>query len=128
MSTIFNESKFKAELSGFTGTEEFYKNPMFPGCCYTEGVKFLARECQAYWLIDAVFSYVGKLRKHDDWFYPVKLEERENDWLLRIGDIDNPLKIEQVIEFSDFPLKDLKLFLANNEGGLGWTLMLPSEY
>lgn len=51
-------------LAGFSGTEYWYKYPL-PGCTFTDGVQFIAREYGAYWLIDLVFSYQCKpaLRK-----------------------------------------------------------------
>jgi len=45
-----------AALAHFTGTTQWYRNPMFPAYTYTDGVKFLAEEAGEYWLIDYVFS------------------------------------------------------------------------
>jgi hypothetical protein len=51
------------DLNGFTGSEQFYRHSMVKNFTYTEGVKYLAEEAEAYWLIDAIASYQPKLQK-----------------------------------------------------------------
>lgn len=58
------------ELSQFTGDLERYQS-INPKLIYTPGVNYLAQEAEAYWLIDAIASYVPskKLQKairHDE--------------------------------------------------------------
>lgn len=115
-------------LDGFHGSDIFYKNPLFRQCEYTEGVKAMAEQAGAYWLIDAIFSYEPRLTRSGDWFFAVRLENRGDDWLLQIGDNESPFKIQQVIEFSDFPVDSFKLFIDWDGFKEKWVLMLPGEY
>lgn len=46
------------DLSPFTGTEHWYKH-WLGGLLYTDGVKYVADQAGAYWLIDAIASYQG---------------------------------------------------------------------
>ena len=47
----------RIDLSGFTGTENWYRYAMMPRFTYTDGVKYLAEQAKAYWLLDAIFSW-----------------------------------------------------------------------
>lgn len=111
------------ELKQFTGSERFFKNPLFRGFVYTEGVQFLAERAGAYWLIDYILSY-----QHDR-----KIKEQPFQvWVIRVKDDrsatitvedgnKNPVQRFE-LEFTDFPLKECSLWFI--EG----TLLLPSEY
>ena len=48
-----------ADLDMFTGTENYWKNcfGLCFGLIYTDGIKYLAENGGAYWLIDAISSY-----------------------------------------------------------------------
>src|SRR3989304_933089 len=49
-------SRIMTDLSQFTGTETWWKHPIFRSYTYTDGVKYVADSCKAYWLIDAILS------------------------------------------------------------------------
>lgn len=49
-----------SELGMFTGTEQYHKLSLFGKFLCTDGVKFVADEGKAYWLIDAIASYMRK--------------------------------------------------------------------
>ncbi len=49
------------ELEQFHGTEKWYRH--FTGLVYTDGIKYLAENAGAYWLIDLVGAYQPYLRK-----------------------------------------------------------------
>jgi hypothetical protein len=63
-------------LEHFCGSEEYYKH--FLGLLYTEGVKYLAENAEAYWLIDAIVSYQPRLRK-------VRSLSEFQLWFLHVG-------------------------------------------
>lgn len=123
----------QAKYAEFTGADEWHRVAFTKGTgIFTSGVKAMAEAEKAYWLIDAIFSYLPKLEKSGDYFFPIRLTRvKDNNFLLTIGDDDNPFVIKQEIEHSDFP-GDFKLYLAQShhdeEGLYTWTLMLPSEY
>lgn len=42
----------QTELDAFVGTENIYQHPF--GIYYTDGIKYLATQGQAFWLLDAI--------------------------------------------------------------------------
>ena len=97
---------------------------------YTEGVRQLAEEQGAYWLIDAIASYQPGIERRDARLRDFQL------WNLKVKDSKAKLEcwadtgpgeravVKQFIEFTDFPEGELKLYL---ERGERMTLMLPEE-
>lgn len=120
--------KTEQDLNQFTGTEHYYKHPLF-GFNYTDGVKYMAEKAGAYWLLDAIGSYqMGKIRavpfqiwrleKADNALFPIK-----NGAILTMKeDCDMPVLIKQEIEYTDFPLESIELWLIDG------VLLLKSEY
>ncbi|MEG4350250.1 hypothetical protein QUA74_10960 [Microcoleus sp. LAD1_D3] len=122
-------------LQHFCGTEEYYKH--FLGIQYTDGVKYLAKNAECYWLIDAIASHqLRARRKHSLTEFQV--------WFLHVGNTHEFIKprspnaavltcwedsptpetqpvIIQQIPFTDFPLPEIKLYLQEK------VLLLPSE-
>jgi hypothetical protein len=116
----------QAELAQFTGTTQWYKH-WLKRFVYTDGVKYLAEQGNAYWLIDAIASHQTKqlledqmLREFQIWTLKVNLEEKTAT-LVCERDTDDTV-LTQDIDFTDFPLAEVKLYLT--EG----VLMLTSEY
>lgn len=104
-----------AEFSEFTGSEHWYKH-LF-GQHYTDGVKFMAEKYQAYWLIDAIFSYI---RKEEFQIWTLEVAEAQGFLSMR-EDTQLPFIVTQRIPFTDFPTGIFKLYF---EAGI---LFLPSE-
>jgi hypothetical protein len=102
------------EFAGYTGTEEYFKH-LF-GIVYTDGVQAVAEKYKAYWLIDAVASHQGKMKKEPFQLWTL------NGVLTMSTDSDQPILVSQEIPFTDFPSGELKLYLCDG------VLMLPSEY
>ncbi|MEG3935734.1 MULTISPECIES: DUF6876 family protein [unclassified Microcoleus] len=129
-------------LKHFSGTEQYFKHWL--GIQYTDGVKYLADNAQAYWLIDAIASHQPRARRIHSltefqlWFLHVGnahefIKPRSlrggtpspNDAVLTCWE-DSPTAetkpaIIQQIPMTDFPLTDIKLFLQDK------VLLLPSE-
>lgn len=110
-------------LAQFSGTECYYKHWL--GLKLTDGAHYLS-ENGAGWLIDAIASYQTKtwlasepmLREIQFW----KLTVHADSSATLICERDtNDIAITQEIEYTDFPLPEIKLYLSNN------VLMLPSE-
>lgn len=90
---------------------------------YTEGVQFLARQAGAYWLIDLVASWMPDPRLVGEEFVVWKLTVQPDHTAIAIADDGNGNELtRQEIEFTDFPLEEISLYLTNS------TLLLPSEY
>jgi hypothetical protein len=111
-------------LSQFQGSEVFLRH--LTGAVYTEGVRFVAQTCGAFWLIDEVlFGQMDrrirrnpKLREIQFWTLRVKdgsavLTCREDDGI--------PPAYTKQIPYTDFPEGDFDLWFENR------TLHLPQE-
>ena len=108
------------DLNQFTGSEFIYKH--WSGRLqYTDGIRYLAGEAKAYWLIDAIASYQdGKLP--DDFQLWELIVQNDKAVLTCRADSNLPALVTQNIEFTDFPLQSIKLYV---ESGV---LLLPSEH
>src|ERR1700722_17043539 len=111
------------DLDMFTGSDEFFRH--WTGrLVYTQGVKYMAEQGGAYWLIDAIASYQGepavKGEEFQLWVLTVNLDQK-NATLTCAADSGVPPLVNQENEFTDFPLASIKLYVEND------VLMLPSE-
>lgn len=117
------------DLRHFSGSTQFFRHPLSKKLIYTEGVKYLADEVGAHWLIDVVASYIPTLEKklpHEYLFvWVLKLDGQGGCHVSAHVDSDEPAIVQQHIEYTDFP-GDFTLFLG--QSGPHWTLMLTSEY
>lgn len=109
------------DLAGFHGGGDRYRHWL--GGTYTAGVKYLADKAGAYWLVDAVFSHQGN---------PLVRREPFQVWVLTVvpgravlemndGNTERAI-VRQAVEFTDFPLDRIELYLTDR------VLMLPGEY
>lgn len=120
------QSEILAELPNFYGTENYYKwSILFPHFVLTDGAQCIAEACGAYWLFDAIASYQQAYRGED--FVVAKFgKSGEEWWKLILDDGNDNVLAQQAIEFSDFPLNEIKLYVVKSDGL--WVIMLPSEY
>ena len=130
MSTTITPSEIRTNLGLFSGTETWTKwSPLFRNCLLTDGALYLAENCGAYWLMDAIGSYQHERKFRAEDFQVWKLARDPVDgWRLIAEDGNDNQLASQFIEFSDFPLDEgITIYAIRNELG-GLTLMLPSEY
>lgn len=109
-------------LDQFTGTEHYYRH--WSGLLYTDGVRYMAEEGKAYWLIDAVASYQRELkgdRLQEFQLWELRVQDRAGVLTCREDSGMEPV-VEQRIEYTDFPLDEIKLYVIRG------VLILPSEY
>ena len=121
--------RIKSNLAQYYGSENAYKHSIIrgmpPAFLYTDGVRYLAEECGAYWLLDAIASYQPKCKKHPQMrdFQIWELFKNTDNTAQLVGSWDtNKVVITQEIEYTDFPLQAIKLYLRDD------ILMLPQEY
>lgn len=121
--TKINENKLKAELAQFTGTEQYYYNPLFRKFRYTDGIKYLAENAGCYWLLDFIFSnqHLCVLKEQPFQVWKIKVNEDDSAKILVEDGNDNVLKSFS-LEFTDFPMKEFSVWLIDT------VLILPSEY
>ena len=107
-------------LEQFNGTENYY--PHLLGIQYTDGIKYLADQAGAYWLIDLIASRQTKTIKQIP-FQIWTLKTKDSTGVITMKeDTGEPNRVRQEIEFTDFPLKSIKLYFIDG------VLLLPSEY
>jgi len=111
------------ELKQFSGSEQFYRNPLFQKFVYTEGVKHLAEQAGAYWLIDHIFSNQYDLYLSVEEFQVWKITVQEDDSAsIQVEDGNGRMIKTYELGFTDFPLHEFELWFING------ALLLPNEY
>ena len=122
-------AEFRSQLAHFTGSETFTRHSLSRSLLMTEGVVFLASAAGAYWLTDAIASYQHTdrvLSEHFQvWHLTVDAKTRSATLTMKDGNSDAAM-ITQAVEYTDFPLDDITLWLVRDDQH--WVLMLPSEY
>ncbi|WP_428307997.1 DUF6876 family protein [Lacipirellula sp.] len=126
----------RAELQNFTGDLERWRHPLYRKLIYTPGIKYLAERTGAFWLIDAIASWLPSRQfeaavQHDKriadiHFWKLVVGDDRSADLTAVADSGEEPFIRQGIEYADFPLMKIDLYCAFD--GEHWTLMLPSEY
>jgi hypothetical protein len=124
------------ELQHFTGDVERWRHPLYRMVIYTPGVRHLAERAGAYWLIDAIASWLPSSqfraaiqrnsRIGDIHFWKLAVRDDRSAVLTAAADSGEEPFIQQTIEFTDFPLTKIDIYCAFD--GEYWTLMLPSEH
>jgi hypothetical protein len=114
--------KLKSELSQFIGTEKYYQLSKFH--MLTDGTKFLADEAQCYWLMLITCSYLNS--SCDDTFAVAHLVVNDSSAVFTLDDGNGNVFARQNIEYTDFPLNEIKLYCQHD--GAHWVIMLTSEY
>lgn len=124
------------DLAHFTGGLVRFRHAINRRVIYTEGVKHVAEEGGAYWLIDEIALYLGS-----DIFERMKLDYpligAMHFWRLRVNaasvgeltareDSDKVPFLAKLIPYTDFPIKEIEVWAAYS--GEHWTLYLPSEH
>ncbi|MBX3360130.1 MAG: hypothetical protein KF912_02685 [Phycisphaeraceae bacterium] len=127
---------FLHDLSHFTGDLTRYQHPLNANVIYTPGVRHVAREGDAYWLLDAIAFQLGSPefkqavaagpRIGDLHFWKLCVRTDRSAQLIARADSDVAPFLCEEIRFTDFPLDVIDIW-AGFSGGL-WTLYLPSEH
>jgi hypothetical protein len=112
----------RESLTGFNGTDTWYRHALVPGVTYTEGVRHVAETGEAYWLIDeiATAQLVQAVRREE--FQHWRLKVDDNTAKLTCDDGNGRIVYSKGITFTDFPLPEIAFFYANQ------VIMLPGEY
>jgi hypothetical protein len=89
----------------------------------------LAQAASAYWLTDAIGSYLlderAKQEPFQVWRLAVDTQSCSGVLTMTDGNGSEPI-ITQEIDYTDFPLEQIDLWLVAD--GQYWVLMLPTEY
>lgn len=117
----------ESDLAQFHGSETIYLH-WSKRLTYTQGVKFVAERAAAYWLLDAIASYQPRCQR-DPMLRDFQLWELDVTGRAAVltcrrdSGRGEKFVVSQRIEYTDFPLDSLRLYLCN-----GTLLLPPSEY
>ncbi len=119
-----NKPLAKADLRQFIGTEHWYRHWAARSILYTDGAKYVADTAGAYWLLDEiVFAQSANKRLATEGFQLWKLSVRADQTAtLTCEDGNGKPVFTKPLEYTDFPLDEVKFYFTNN------VIMLPSEY
>ena len=120
MTKTLLESDFKQ----FTGSEHWYRHGLVRNVLFTDGAKHVADAGGAYWLIDEIalaqrFVKTVAAEEFQVWKLAVCPDASAT---LTCEDGNGNTVSRKIIEFTDFPLKEVTLWCTDN------TILLPSEY
>ena len=118
-----SSTELEQQLRQFIGTEQYYR--ISPSAVLTDGTKYLADEAGAYWLMDAIASYLPQFNGREE-FIVAKLNVAASKAELVLDNGNGHVLDTQHIEYTDFPLPSIQLYAC--WGGEYWVLMLTSEY
>jgi hypothetical protein len=114
-------------LDNFTGTEHHYIHAL-SGFKYTDGVKYLADEAKAYWLLDKILILIRHKKKVQVDFSVWKLDVKEHilnsnlPATLTCEDGNGNVLHKEKIEYTDFPMSYVEVWYEQG------VLLLPSEH
>jgi hypothetical protein len=114
----------KDVLRQFTGTETWYRHGFARDVLYTDGVRHVAENAEADWLLDEIvlaqkFDQCLAEEAFQVWTLKVN-EDRTATLTCEDGNLNAVYHKE--IEYTDFPLDQITLWFTNN------VILLPSEY
>ncbi|HUO08167.1 MAG TPA: hypothetical protein VM008_07705 [Phycisphaerae bacterium] len=122
--------QLRQNLQQFTGTENYYRH--WYGLVYTDGIKYLIEHARCHWLLDAIASYQLDLSEHPDQrlhemqFWKLTVQDNRGALLECVPDAGEPAAVSQLIEWTDFPLPEIQIWLQIV--GSAAVAILPSEY
>ena len=119
--------EIQADLPNFTGTESYHRwSILFRYFVLTDGAKYVADECGAYWLMDAIASHLPRSR--NEGFVVAKLARGKavTYYILTLDDGNGNTFARQVIDHTNFPLEEITFYIIPQDDLR--VIMLPSEY
>lgn len=119
-----NEAQLTRALGDFTGTESWFRHPLFRKFLYTEGVQFLAENAESYWLLDMIFGFqydAEAVRAEPFQTWDLTVSENETA-ILACGNGNGDTVFSHTLTYTNFPLPKIRLYFTDN------VLLLPSEW
>ncbi len=121
---MMNRADLTLALRNFTGTESWFRHPLFRKFLYTEGVQFLAENAVSYWLLDMIFGFQyeeAAIRAEPFQTWDLTVNENKTA-ILQCGDGNGNIVFTHTLNYTDFPLPKIRLYFTDN------VLLLPSEW
>lgn len=120
------KQEIENNLAQFCGTDYHYK---FNGnIILTDGAKYMAEVCGAYWFLDIMWSVLmtKPAIKAEEMLVMILKKTGEDKAVVTIDDGNGKVLYTQKIPFTDFPLDEITVW-ANVDGDKR-VILLPSEY
>jgi hypothetical protein len=114
-----------ADLSQFSGSENWYRHNLNSEILYTDGAQYVAEAGGAYWLLDEIAlanRYQRQVKAEEFQVWTLTRDKSGNGATLDCGDGNGNTVYSKRIPFTDFPLDSVKFFCENG------TILLPSEH
>ena len=111
-------------LGQFTGSKHWYRHGLNRKVVYTDGAKYVADEGGAYWLLDSIAIaqlYEKSVCGEGFQLWTLKVKE-DRTAILTCDDGNGNIVYTQQLEFTDFPLDEIRFYFTDN------VILLPSEY
>jgi hypothetical protein len=114
----------KNDLAHFNGSEHWYRHPLVRKVVYTDGAKYVADSGGAYWLIDEIAfgQSLPAIAPEEFQVWKLSVNLAENTAVLTCDDGNDRVVFTKQIEYTDFPLDEIRLYFTDN------TILLPGEY
>jgi hypothetical protein len=111
---MLTPEQIQLDLQDFIGSINLWNRRTPIPITYTDGVKYLQDKLAAFWLTDAIASYQSKQFKEQYEFQVWKLTVAEDNTgiLTAIDGNDDNAIVTQVIEYTDFPLSEIVIFVS----------------
>jgi hypothetical protein len=124
---MLTKAEIEQALSKFRGSEQWHQwSSLSCNFLLTDGAKFIAEECDAYWLMDLIASYHAEPDVRKEWFQVWNLEVNGSKATVTCDDSNENIIAYQEIEYTNFLLDGIKLYAIND--GEQRVIMLPLEY
>ena len=131
--TIFT-TLVESECNQYTGTSQYYRHGL--GLFYTDGIEWIAKTLECFWLLDEIAIYSQKFRGKEDFLTAEFYTPIKGEGILQLTDGNENTLHKSKYDFTTLYVdKDLnkkkeryiKLFLTVGLENK-YVLMLPSEY
>jgi hypothetical protein len=112
----------KSDLGQFSGSENWYQHGLNRNITYTDGAQHVAETGGAYWLLDEIVinQIMPKVKAEEFQLWTLKVTG--STAVLTCDDGNGNIVFSKKIEYTDFPLDEIKFYFCNN------VIHLPSEY
>lgn len=98
-------NNFHSLLSNFTGTEQYFYNPLFKNLNYTEGVRYFMQNAGegAYWFLTFVATEIIPKLKNEFYFIELTVNKDKTANIIVQLDKGEPILYQKEIEYTDCP-------------------------
>jgi hypothetical protein len=116
-----------ADLTQFSGSEQFFRHGLSRNHIYTEGAQFVAERAAAYWLLDKIALHGSPAIARENFQVWKLAVNPDRSATITTDNGDNHILKTEKLTCTDFPLSEITLWAVRNEFN-GFTIMLPGEY